>query len=376
MFDVLDDLEAAVGKLVASEPTGAHVERLSLLTERLEFARLREVAAFDRSGAWAAEGFVSSGSALRAKARCSHGHAMRSVRMGRKLASLSLVAGAFQAGEITGEHVAEITGPYTPKRAAMLEGIEHELVEFARERTPLQLRAAVQRAVDAFDHDDGANRDNAQQELNKVTLSLTTGQRGILNGSLDAELADIVLTALDAEMEVLRTRAETRTTPQLRSEALGSICRHYLASRGDSDARGRGQTHVSVVSDLAMFADEFPELVATARAETAHGGLLSRSTLERLTCDCRISRVITDGRSNILDVGWTTRNVSNAQWNALVVRDEHCQEPGCTLGPAFCEAHHIWHWEDGGPTNLANLKLLCWYHHRKHHIEAALARAA
>jgi hypothetical protein len=42
--------------------------------------------------------------------------------------------------------------------------------------------------------------------------------------------------------------------------------------------------------------------------------------------------VITDGPSNILDVGWATRNVSNAQWNALVVRDEHCQEPGCTLG--------------------------------------------
>ena len=58
-----------------------------------------------------------------------------------------------------------------------------------------------------------------------------------------------------------------------------------------------------------------------------------------------------------------------------MVRDRHCPEPGCTLGPAFCEAHHIWHWEDGGPTNLDNLKLLCWYHHRKHHIEAALARA-
>jgi hypothetical protein len=374
MFDVLDDLEAAIDKLAADEGS-VDVVRLCELAERLEAQRLRAVAAFDRSCSWAAEGFVSPASALRAKTRCSHGHAMRSVRLARKLDALPEVATAFGAGEISSEHVVEITGPYTPQRAAMIEGIETELVEFARNHTPLQLRGAVQRMVDAFDGDGGADRDKHQQELNKVTLSLTTGQRGILNGSLDAELADIVLTALDAEMEVLRTKAETRKTPELRSEALGSICRQYLASRGDTSARGRGQTHVSAVADLAMFEKEFPELVALVRAETAHGGLLSRATLERLTCDCKISRVITDGPGNVLDVGRTTRIVSNALWTALVVRDGHCQEPGCTLGPAFCEAHHIWHWEHGGPTNLDNLKLLCWHHHRKHHIEAALARA-
>ncbi|MCV7403483.1 HNH endonuclease signature motif containing protein, partial [Mycobacterium marseillense] len=30
-------------------------------------------------------------------------------------------------------------------------------------------------------------------------------------------------------------------------------------------------------------------------------------------------------------------------------------------------AHHIRHWEDGGPTELANLVLVCPYHHRLHH---------
>jgi hypothetical protein len=98
MFDVLDDLEDAVGKLLASEPTGDGVERLSLLTDQVEFARLREIAAFDRSCAWAAHGFVSSASALRAKTRCSHGRALRSVRLARKLESLPELAGAFGAG--------------------------------------------------------------------------------------------------------------------------------------------------------------------------------------------------------------------------------------------------------------------------------------
>jgi 5-methylcytosine-specific restriction endonuclease McrA len=75
-----------------------------------------------------------------------------------------------------------------------------------------------------------------------------------------------------------------------------------------------------------------------------------------------------DGPSCVLDVGWATRNVSNAQWNALVARDKHCTESGCTIGPAGCQAHHVWHWEHGGPTNLDNLVLLCWYHHKQRHI--------
>jgi HNH endonuclease len=37
-------------------------------------------------------------------------------------------------------------------------------------------------------------------------------------------------------------------------------------------------------------------------------------------------------------------------------------------GPlAWCEAHHLWHWLDGGPTDLANLLLLCRAHHRAVH---------
>ena len=78
--------------------------------------------------------------------------------------------------------------------------------------------------------------DEKQQKLNKVTLSTTSGGRGILNGSLDAELTDLVQTALDAEMEVLRQQAETRTSPQLRAAALESIARGYL-SRSRARAR-------------------------------------------------------------------------------------------------------------------------------------------
>ncbi len=40
--------------------------------------------------------------------------------------------------------------------------------------------------------------------------------------------------------------------------------------------------------------------------------------------------------------------------------------PGCGATRGL-HAHRTRHWEDGGPTELANLVLLCPYHHRLHH---------
>ena len=66
-------------------------------------------------------------------------------------------------------------------------------------------------------------------------------------------------------------------------------------------------------------------------------------------------------------VGRAARNVTAAQWRALVVRDRHCAVRGCHRRPAQCQAHHVRHWLDGGLTDLDNLVLLCHQHHHDHH---------
>src|SRR5437899_2850144 len=107
MFDVLDELDDAIQKMIASEPCG-DVERVSRLAEQVEFLRLREIAAFDRSCQWQADGHVSAASALRAKCRTSHGSARRSIELARKLEHLPETAAAFASGEISREHAATI----------------------------------------------------------------------------------------------------------------------------------------------------------------------------------------------------------------------------------------------------------------------------
>jgi hypothetical protein len=71
--------------------------------------------------------------------------------------------------------------------------------------------------------------------------------------------------------------------------------------------------------------------------------------------------------SQPLEVGRATRVVSPAQRSALAVRDRGCVFPDCDRPLAWCDAHHLWHWIDGGPTDLWNLALVCRAHHRAVH---------
>ena len=328
MFGTVDDLDDAIQKMLASEPCG-DVERVSRLAQQMEFIRLREIGEFDRSCQWQADGFVSTAAALRAKCRTTHGNARRSIDLARKLEYLPETAAAFGAGEISRDHAEMIASAYTPERAAMIANIEVELVDMARIAHPAELRKTVDRMIDAFDGDGGAASDANEHAKNTFTFDATFNGRFEPHGSLDAESGEIIAAALEAEMATLRHHGDPRTGPQLRAEAFTSICRWYLAHHDNGRPRRRGQHHLGIVTDLTELAGTNPQLIDEVRVEAAHGSRLSRSTLERLACDCKISRVITDGPSQILDVGRATRVVSIAMWNALVARDHHCQAPGC-----------------------------------------------
>jgi len=71
--------------------------------------------------------------------------------------------------------------------------------------------------------------------------------------------------------------------------------------------------------------------------------------------------------SQPLDLGRATQVVAPAQHHALTVRDHGCLFPNCDRPLAWCDAHHRWPWIDGGPTDLANLVLLCRAQHRDVH---------
>lgn len=90
---------------------------------------------------------------------------------------------------------------------------------------------------------------------------------------------------------------------------------------------------------------------------------LSAAAVRVLACDAEIIPAVLGTDSQVLDVGRASRLVTPTLWNALILRDAHCAFPGCTRPPIACDAHHVVHWADGGPTSLDNLMLVCRRHH-------------
>jgi Domain of unknown function (DUF222)/HNH endonuclease len=197
-------------------------------------------------------------------------------------------------------------------------------------------------------------------------LSASTTILGMvrLDGDLDPETGETLLTALRDCLHADRLhqdRDDSRTPAQRRADALGEICRRWLNS-SDRPLLGGERPHVAVIVDL-----EAIEGRAGLRSELEHTGPIHPEIVRRLACDASISRVITRGGSEPLDVGRRTAVVPAPMRRALVVRDRHCRFPGCDRPPPWCEAHHVRHWADGGMTALSNLVLLCRRHHRAVH---------
>jgi hypothetical protein len=201
-------------------------------------------------------------------------------------------------------------------------------------------------------------------------LSRLMEGRSDLKGNLDAESAEVLAVALrqaasdDVEGEAARTPAHRR------ADALIDICRWFLTHHDDTSASSRHRPHINVVvdpEDLGSSAGSSTSAGAPTGARVVDGPYLDAATIERILCDAGVHRVVTAGRSLILDLGRMTKVVSSSQWAALVMRDECCRFPGCDRPSGWCEAHHVVWWSQGGPTRLENLMLACTRHHHLIH---------
>ncbi|KUH71192.1 hypothetical protein AU184_26285 [Mycolicibacterium novocastrense] len=95
------------------------------------------------------------------------------------------------------------------------------------------------------------------------------------------------------------------------------------------------------------------------------GPVLCEAERRMLLCDTTC-QVWLERHGQLIGSGRSTRVISRRLRRALEHRDRTCQVPGCWATRGL-HAHHIVHWEDGGPTELHNLVLVCPYHHRMHH---------
>lgn len=107
-------------------------------------------------------------------------------------------------------------------------------------------------------------------------------------------------------------------------------------------------------------------------AELLDGTLVPFAQLEVLACDAVFRRLVLDPVGEPLDVGQDERTFTKGLRQVVMVRDRHCQWPGCTMRAQWCEVHHLVFWRSGGATSSDNAICLCSFHHHEVH-RAAVA---
>jgi hypothetical protein len=211
--------------------------------------------------------------------------------------------------------------------------------------------------------DDTRGEQTAQKQRDSAYLHASPTLEGMvrLDGLLDRELGEDVLTALDAAMTPqARDSTDERPAPLRRAEALGDICRQSLNNH--PGVIGGHRPHVSLIVD----ADTLNGRVGR-RCELGHVGTITPETARRILCDAEVSWMIVNSESVPLAMGRSVRTATPAQLRALAVRDGGCTWPGCDRPPAWCDAHHDPAWTDNGYTDVDKMRLLCRPHHTRTH---------
>ena len=108
-----------------------------------------------------------------------------------------------------------------------------------------------------------------------------------------------------------------------------------------------------------------PDLFKGLEPATLDDGTpLVPSDLMTLLCDSRLSRQIFSRNGVTLDHGQANRLCTPQQRRAIIARDRTCRFPGCHHTYQSSQIHHAIHWKNGGTSDIDNLVMLCWHHHR------------
>ncbi len=248
---------------------------------------------------------------------------------------------------------------------------EAHLVEQAGVFGPRELRHLGRRILDHIAPEIGEAHEAEQLAKEEREAEGRTSLRSTRLGNGSTR---ITIHVADSVAARLHTYLEAYTSP-----------RHHGGGEGDRIpiARKRGQAFGALLEALdprrvpAHGGDATTVIVTIPLEElrkdlgTAEIGLSDKLTageVRRLACTANLLPAVLGGKSEVLDLGRTSRLFKPAQRKAMIIRDKQCRAQGCTIPAAWCEAHH-WRrpWARGGLTDLKDGVLLCtWHHHRAH----------
>ena len=322
--------------------------RLKINQDELEFSVL--AAAYAQTNEYEEQGFDSPISWIKANCHMSGGAAGDRVCIGEQLDRLGRSSAAMEAGEIGFGHLALIART----SAALGDRLdEAKLLRQARKMSVFRFRNACTHARHAGDPQGFVAEEVEGVEARSLTFTTADDGVVLVQGILDKVGGAAVRTAL----EPLAKRAgkdDHRDMERRQADALVD-----LSMRALDNGLVPQRAHLQVTASMETLLG----LPGAPAADMEFSLPISAKAVERLACDCAVTRIILGSDSTVIDVGRAKRTISGPQRKALKVRDCGCTWPGCDRPVSMTEGHHLVHWIHNGPGDLPNLTLLCYRHH-------------
>ena len=332
---------------ITGEDTAAELIRIRRQIAELELEFSRRASEFDKTNWWDHQGFNTAFDWIRINCHMTSHDVWNAMAVGAKSGDLPQTVEAMHEGDIGFAHLATMARTANEVGPAFDES---KLLPLARNYSPGKFFHKCMHYRHSLDAS-GYNRD--QENLHEQRgLRLNTARDGclLISGLLDPVGGAIVRSAL----EPLSQRSgehDDRTVEQRYADGLQEL------------ASGGKQAEVQVTATI----ETLKGLAGAPAAELEFALPISGSSVQRMACDCSVTRVLLDQDSAVVDMGRSKRVISPKLRSALKIRDGHCQWPGCERDASRCDGHHLVHWAEGGETNLDNLVLMCKRHHRMVH---------
>ncbi|MDJ0376015.1 HNH endonuclease signature motif containing protein [Cryobacterium sp. PH31-L1] len=291
--------------------------------------------------------------------------------------------------------VATATGAITPETV----GLPGAGIRFA----PDVLRAQAMEWQARLDPDGTAPSDDVTEATSTLTFGLLRNGLYPVHANVTPELRGIMDTLFDTYLS-----ARSRTPMFVPTESLddstdgaGSAELDGLDGRDteterfsadpfegdlrfDGDRRTAGEKRADILRDVFQAAARDPQTptmggaaptvmihVNAADLNNDRGvgwidGIEAPVSLRRVNetiCSGGAQKVIVGDTGDVLYLGDTVRCFTAKQRAAIAARDGGCIIPGCSIPARWTETHHVIPWRNGGPTNIDNGTILCWFHH-------------
>ena len=234
---------------------------------------------------------------------------------------------------------------------------EERLLEKARENTVGKFHYICRHLRHAADPHGYAASEAELVENRSLRMSTYEDGAILLSGVLDPVGGAAVRSAL----EPLARRSgadDDRPYDRRMADALVDMSMHAL-DNGLVPQNASQRTHLQVTTSL----ETLKNLDGAPAAELEFSLPISSKAVERLACDCSLTRILLDSDSMVIDIGRAKRVISGPARKALNVRDRGCTWPGCDRPATWSSGHHLVHWIHGGTNEPHNLTLLCYRHH-------------